>query len=121
MAAAPLPTVEPLLSQIERRPASDVKRDGWRGIMRTVHAAGKVLVTNHDEPEAVILSLREYRELTDLAERGRRDSARQLEQLTRAFDEDLAALRRDDAGDRLRAAFDAPLALNGEVIAGRSF
>jgi prevent-host-death family protein len=105
---------------MERKPASDVKREGWRGVMRTVDAVGKVLVTNHDEPEAVIMSLREYRQLTRLAEQGQRDNASKLEQLTRAFDAELAVLKRPDAGDRMREAFGAALALQGEVIAGRS-
>jgi hypothetical protein len=29
-------------------------------------------------------------------------------------------LQKPDAGDRLRSVFDAPLGLNGEVVAGRS-
>jgi hypothetical protein len=29
-------------------------------------------------------------------------------------------LRKPDAGDRLRSVFDAPLGLNGEVVAGGS-
>ena len=121
MVAAARHAVEEILARLERKPASDVKREGWRGIMRTVDAVGKVLVTNHDEPEAVILSLREYRLLAELAERVQRDNSSKLEQLTRAFDAELAVLKRPDAGDRLREAFGAPLALHGEVIAGRSY
>ena len=112
---------EALLAQMQRKPASDVKREGWRGIMRAVDAVGKVLVTNHDEPEAVILSMREYRQLTLLAEQVQRDNANKLEQLTHAFDAELAVLKQSDAGDQLRGAFGAPLALRGEVIAGRSY
>ena len=121
MVAAVQHASEELLSRMERKPASDVKREGWRGIMRTVEAVGKLLVTNHDEPEAVILSLREYRQLTLLAQQVQRDNANRLEQLTRAFDAELAVLKQPDAGDRLRGAFGAPLALRGEVIAGRSY
>jgi prevent-host-death family protein len=109
------------LAQLTRKPASDVKLEGWRGIMRAVDAAGRVLVTNHDRPQAVILSLREYQLLAEAAERVHRDRESTLEQLTRAFDAELAVLRRPDAGDRLREAFGAPLALHGEVIAGRGY
>jgi PHD/YefM family antitoxin component YafN of YafNO toxin-antitoxin module len=112
---------EAILSQLARKPVSDVKREGWRGIMRTVDAAGKVLMTNHDQPEAVILSLREYRLFAELAERVQRDNRSKLERLSRAFDAELAVLKQPDAGDRLREAFGAPLALRGEVIAGRSY
>jgi len=121
MTAATQHGPEGILAQLERKPVSDVKREGWRGIMRTVDAAGKVLMTNHDQPEAVILSLREYRLLTELAERVQRDNQSKLERLSRAFDAELAALKQPDAGDRLREAFGAPLALHGEVIAGRSY
>lgn len=107
------------LAQLERKPASDVKREGWRGIMRTVDAVGKVLVTNHDQPQAVILSMPEYRRLTEQAERGQRDNMHKLERMRQAFDAELAVLKQPDAGDRLREAFGAPLALRGEVIAGR--
>lgn len=111
---------EQILAQIQRKPVSDVKREGWRGIMRTVAASGKVLMTNHEQPEAVILSLPEYRLLAEAAERAQRDNEHKLAQLRRAFDADLDVLRQADAGDRLRQAFDTPLALNGEVVAGRS-
>lgn len=116
-----LPASEPALVQLRRKPISDVKREGWRGIMRSVDAAGKLLMTNHNQPEAVILSLQAYQQLSDLAERAQRDSQDQLDRLSRAFDAELAVLQQADAGDRLREAFAAPLALNAEVIAGRGY
>ena len=109
------------LEHLQRKPASDVKREGWRGVMKGVGAAGTLLMTNHDQPEAVILSLQEFRRLTELAESALRDKAHKLETLSQAFDADLAALRQADAGGRLRQAFGAPLALKGKVIAGRSY
>ena len=115
------PASEATLVQMQRKPVSDVKREGWRGIMRSVDAAGKLLMTNHDQPEAVILSLQAYRQLTELAGRAQRDSQNQLDRLSHAFDAELAVLKQPGAGDRLRGAFAAPLALNGEVIAGRSY
>jgi prevent-host-death family protein len=121
MSAAAQPDADEPLARLQRKPVSDVKREGWRGVMRIVDAEDQVLMTNHDRPEAVIMSLREYRRLTGLAQRVERDHQRRLEQLTRAFDAELAALRQPDAGERLRQAFGAPLALHGEVIAGRSY
>ena len=112
---------DPALVQMQRKPVSDVKREGWRGIMRSVDVAGKLLMTNHDQPEAVILSLQAYRQLTDMAARAQRDSQNKLERLSRAFDAELAVLKQPDAGDRLRGAFGAPLALDGKVVAGRSY
>ena len=116
-----LPAGEPALLHLQRKPVSDVKREGWRGIMRSVDAAGKLLMTNHDQPEAVILSLQAYRQLTELAGRAERDNLDKLDRLGRAFDAELAVLQHADAGDRLRDAFAAPLALNAEVIAGRGY
>lgn len=121
MVAAVHRAADATLDHLARKPASDVKREGWRGIMKTVETAGRVLVTNHDEPEAVIMSLPEYRQLTELAERAERENASRLDQLSRAFDAELAALSRPDAGDRLREAFGAALVPHEEVIAGRSY
>ena len=121
MSAAASHAAETGLAQLQRKPASDVKREGWRGVMKSVGAAGKLLMTNHDQPEAVILSLQEFQRLTELAESALRDKQRKLEALGEAFDAELAVLRQADAGGRLRQAFGAPLALKGKVIAGRSY
>ena len=121
MTAAALHATDTGLGHLQRKPVSDVKREGWRGVMKSVGAAGKLLMTNHDQPEAVILSLQEYRLLTELADTARRDQQQRLDKLSQAFDAELAVLRQADAGDRLRQAFGAPLALKRKVIAGRSF
>lgn len=106
---------------LPRKPVSDVKREGWRGVMKGVGEAGTLLITNHDRPEAVIVSLPEYRRLTELAASAEREQQHKLQALSQAFDAELAMLRQADAGDRLRQAFGAPLALKRKVIAGRSF
>ena len=121
MSPTALPALPDPIAALERKPVSDVKREGWRGIMKTVSASGRLLMTNHERPEAVILSLAEYRALAEQADHAQREKQHTLDRLARRFDEDLAALRQPDAGDRLRAAFDAPLLLGDEVIAGRSY
>jgi PHD/YefM family antitoxin component YafN of YafNO toxin-antitoxin module len=121
MTATALQVRDTGLARMERKPVSDIKREGWRGVMKSVDAAGKVLMTNHDRPEAVILSPQEFQRLTELAESALRDRQRMLEELGQAFDAEMAVLRQADAGSRLRQAFDAPLALKGKVIAGRSY
>jgi PHD/YefM family antitoxin component YafN of YafNO toxin-antitoxin module len=121
MVAASVQATVTELDQLPRKPVSDVKREGWRGVMKGVGASGKLLMTNHDQPEAVILSLAEFLRLTELADSAQRDRQRRLEELSAAFDAELAVLKRGDAGQRLRQAFGAPLALQGEVIAGRGF
>ena len=106
------------LEDLPRTPATDVKKQGWRGLMKTVGRIGKVVVTNHNTPEAVILSTAEYDAIVvALREAASRDDPA-LEALRRRFDARLAALDAPDAGDRLRGLMRAPVRLNGEVKAG---
>ena len=56
------------LAKLPRTPASDLKKLGWRGMMNALRSKGKLLVTNHDEPEAVIIPVAEYDQLMRLAE-----------------------------------------------------
>lgn len=106
--------------QLPRTPASDVKKLGWRGVMRAVGREGKVLVTNHDQPEAVILSPGEYERLTRAAAAAEARQEDALDTLRRRFDERLATLSQPDAGQRLREVFGQTPALQGQVRAGKS-
>ena len=106
--------------QLPRTPASDVKKLGWRGVMRTVGREGKVLVTNHDQPEAVILSTDEYQRLMQAAQGAQAQQDAALDTLRRRFDQRLAALAEDDAAERLRTVLGAPATLQGQVKAGDS-
>jgi len=111
-AQAPLP---------RRIPASEVKQRGWRGVMRTVRDEGTVVVTNHNEPEAFILGVEQYRTLLEAAGRAGAREEEALESLRRRFDERLAALDKDDAGERLRAVVRRPVKLGGRIKAGTTF
>jgi hypothetical protein len=55
------------LAKLPRIPASDLKKLGWHGMMNMLRSKGKFLVTNHDEPEAVIIPVAEYEDLMRLA------------------------------------------------------
>ncbi len=114
-----------VLSQIQDQlpstPASAVKRDGWRGVMRAVTEKGRLVVTNHREPEAVILSIAEYRKLMDELAAARRAAPDPLQALRQQFDERLAALQAEDASDRLRALMQSPPALDGHLKAGTGY
>lgn len=109
------------IETLRRVPASDVKIRGWKGVMRTVGDQGSVVVTNHDEPEAVIMRISEYAALIDAAKQAESRTAAGLETLRRQFDERLAGLRAPGAGTRLRAAARGPLRLRGKVKAGSTF
>ena len=116
MSAATLSTQS--LSELARAPASDVKKLGWRGVMRTVGREGRLLVTNHDQPEAVILSLDAYRDLAAAAQAAQAQQQSALDSLRQRFDERLAALEGADAATQLRDVFSQPPALQGQVRAG---
>lgn len=116
--ATPIPTP---VADLPHTPASDVKKLGWRGVMRVVARDGKVVVTNHGRPEAVVLSLEDYDELLADAEIGRAQRQADLEKLRHQFDERLQALREPGAGAKFDALFDEPLDLGGRIVAGQSF
>lgn len=109
------------LDALPRTQASDVKKLGWRGVMRSVADSGKLVVTKHDEPQAVILSIAEYRSMLAAVQQtaSRHESA--LDVLRQQFDERLASLHTPDAGDRLRALIRKPPLLAGKVKAGASY
>lgn len=109
------------LEALPHTPASDVKKLGWRGVMKAVARNGRVVVTNHNQPEAVILPIEDYNQLLQLLrEAATRDEAA-LDALRRKYDERLACLDEPGAGDRLAALFDKPLDLGGRVIAGEGY
>jgi hypothetical protein len=109
------------IEKLSRLHASDVKKRGWRGVMRTLRGQGAVLVTNHDEPEAVILTVTEYAGLVEVARQAESRMASELETLRRRFDDRLAALRAPDAGARLRSIMRGPARLRGKVKAGAGY
>jgi prevent-host-death family protein len=106
---------------LERLAASEVKTGGWRGVVRRLRERGPLVVTNHDEPEAVILSVEQYAELMTRADRDSHRVESELEILRRRFDERLAALRQPGAGPRLRSAMRAGPRLRGKVKAGTTY
>ena len=109
------------LESLPRTPASDMKKLGWRGVMKTIARSGKVLITNHDEPEAVIIPVAEYNAMLALLRGAASRDEDALDALRRKFDERMASLKAPGAGEKLNSMFDKPLALGGRVIAGESF
>lgn len=120
MSAVPKPAAPPV-DRLPRTPASDVKKLGWRGVMRQLQTQGPVLVTNHQQPEAVILPVQAYMALLERAQHAADPAEAALEALRRRFDARLAALNVPEAGERLRGLMDGPARLHGEVKAGASY
>ena len=109
------------IDTLPHTPASDVKKLGWRGVMKLVAKNGKVLVTNHNQPEAVILPVEEYNRILQLLiDAGEKDRAL-VEQLRRKYDARLQWLNEPGAGDTLESLFDKPLDLDGKIFTGTEF
>jgi len=109
------------MENLPRTPASDMKKLGWRGVMNAVARSGKVVITNHNQPEAVILPIAEY---TAILERLRQAAAKDeiaLDALRRKFDERLACLNEPGAGDKLAAIFDKPFSFEGKIFTGDDY
>ena len=110
------------LARLPVAPASAVKKDGWRGIVRTLAAGeGRLLVTNHNEPEAVILSIAEYTGMVDALQAAREAAPDPMAELRQRFDQRLAALKDASAADRLRDIMRNPGKLDGGVKAGSTY
>ena len=111
----------PRLAKLPRTPASDLKKLGWRGMMKTLRAKGKLVVTNHDEPEAVIIPVNEYDALMLLVERSEARTESVLSGLRESFDKRLSMLQGQSAATRLRSTMRARAKLGGKVKAGESY
>jgi len=109
------------LSQLPTAPASTIKREGWKGVMRSLSGVGRLVVTNHNEPEAVILSTQEYDRLVKAARSAANAVNDPLQALRDRFDARLATLDSPDAGHRLRDLMANPGVLGGTVKAGETY
>ena len=109
------------LAKLPRTPASDLKKLGWRGMMNALRSKGKLLVTNHDQPEAVIISVEEYGALMQIIERFEAQTESTLTALRNSFDERLAVLQDQPAAARLRSTIRGRTKLGGKVKAGSGY
>jgi prevent-host-death family protein len=100
----PNPTMselEELLGTHATHRASDVKAS-WREIVANARALGEVIVTNHNRPEVVVLSVERYAKL-----RSEAIANDPLRTHRARFDHELAVLRESGAPEQLRDAFRA--------------
>ena len=109
------------LAKLPRTPASDLKRLGWRGMMNALRSKGKLLVTHHDEPEAVIIAVAEYDALMQLVEQSKAQTESALAGLRRSFDERLSVLQGRSATTRLQSTLRGHAKLGGKVKAGSGY
>jgi|SRR5580692_5904603 prevent-host-death family protein len=121
MAASAKPTALRPLAKLPRTPASDVKRLGWRGMMNALRSHGSLVVTNHDEPEAVIIPVAEYDAIMLLVEQSQTQIETALADLRRTFDERLSVLQGRPATARLQSTVRGHAKLAGKVKAGSGY
>jgi prevent-host-death family protein len=86
--------------------ATDAKNEFGRVLQKATQ--GIVVITRHDEPEAVVLSFDEFKDLA-----GARES--KLETLSNEFNALLAKMQTPEARSGMKAAFDATPARMGEA------
>jgi PHD/YefM family antitoxin component YafN of YafNO toxin-antitoxin module len=111
----------PPLAKLPRTPASDLKKIGWRGMMNALRSKGKLLITNHDQPEAVIIPVEEYNALVQIAERSAAQTESALAALRERFDERLSVLQERSAASRLQATIRGRAKSGGKIKAGSGY
>jgi PHD/YefM family antitoxin component YafN of YafNO toxin-antitoxin module len=85
--------------------------------MSALRSKGTLLVTNHDEPEAVIIPVAEYEDLMRLAAQSEAQAESALANLKRSFDERLSVLQGQSAATRLQSTIRSRSKLEGKVKA----
>lgn len=106
------------LAKLPRTPASDLKKLGWRGVMNRLRGRGKLLITNHDQPEAVIIPVEEYDAFMQIVEKLEAQAESALAGLRKSFDERLAVLQDRSAAARMQSTIRGRAKLDGKVKAG---
>jgi prevent-host-death family protein len=90
-------------------------------MMNALRSKGRIVVTNHDEPEAVIIPVAEYDALMQLVEQSKAQTEAALAGLRRSFDERLSGLQGRSATTRLQSTIRGHAKLGGKVKAGSGY
>lgn len=115
-----MPTDFPMLDDLPRQTASDVKNK-WRQVVREVREAGSVAITNHSSVEVVLVNAEAYRQLAASAAALKERDASALAQLSAQFNERLASLQAPGAGKKAAAVFQRRGRLATRPKAGPAF
>jgi prevent-host-death family protein len=110
----------PSLDQLPRQSASQVK-NRWRDVVREVHEAGSVAITNHSAVEMVLVDAATYQQLTASAATLKAREQSVLDQLAAEFDDRLAVLQRRDAPAKVASVFASKGKLARKPKAGSTF
>lgn len=106
---------EDIFQDLLHKSLAEFKKDNWGGFLREVRAYRALLVTHHNQPEAVVLSIERYQELARLAQREKVHAAQLLAALGARFDLRLASLNSPSAYHALNAFMDEPVDWDGRL------
>lgn len=110
----------PLVDQLPRQSASHVKNK-WRDLVREVHAAGTVAITNHATVEMVLMDVSTYEQLAARAAALKARESTVLDELSAQFNRRLTALQEPDAANKLAAVLASKGKLRSRPKAGSAF
>jgi prevent-host-death family protein len=97
------------LGDVKRVAASDAKNQ-FGQVLETALSSGPVVITKHDTPKAILISIDEFEALTVTRDR--------LQTLTQRYDDAYARMQRPEARRATMAAFDAtPQQLGAAAVA----
>ncbi|GAB2507706.1 hypothetical protein [Lysobacter humi (ex Lee et al. 2017)] len=122
----PLSVDTPSLRDVPQATSTQVQKT-WRRVLSMVRSSGRVVVTNHGDVEAVVVSRQELerldREIGELRERVQKltGDVPSVDRLREQFLERLATRDESEFGDRLRNAARTRVDLGGRLKAGDRF
>jgi PHD/YefM family antitoxin component YafN of YafNO toxin-antitoxin module len=90
-------------------------------MMNTLRSKGKLVVTNHNQPEAVIIPAAEYEALMQMLAQSAAQTESALAGLRQSFDERLSVLQNRSAASRLQSTVRGRARLSGKVKAGSGY
>lgn len=97
--------------------SSDLKRVSWRSVFKKLAQSpqGAMVITRHQRPEAIILTVAEYERLLGLAAEQQNQVQNVLESLRRDFDGRLESFKDGELGTRARKAMSELIVLGGKI------
>lgn len=92
------------LSHLKTHSSTDVKT-GWKKVMKDVREIGPVVILNHKDPEAVILTPEEYGKMKAVVDRAEQHNSNTIKDLSRRFNQKLAILNSADTISKVNNLF----------------
>lgn len=99
--------------------SSDIKREGWRALVRLVSVKGFVAITANRRREVVVIETQAYDRLVDELTALRKATQPAVAELEAQFAKRIARMADPDVDARLRVLFTNPVDHQGRVRVGR--